>query len=113
MKLSWITVPVVLGLALSLAACNPTDAKDLTNDASKLAKSATVAAKNASVAANVNTALSLRKGVHMEGLHIEAKDNVVTIGGHVKTATEKKLILDIARETRGCDKLVDELRVEP
>lgn len=109
-----------LALALTLTACNPTDAKELKSDvgdiateAGDLAESAARSAGNATVAAKVNTALSLRKGVHMEGLHIEAEGGTVTVGGHVSTQKEKDLVLTIARETRGVEKLIDELRVEP
>lgn len=109
LKSFWL-IPVA---AVALTACNPTDAKELTSDAGDLAETAARSAANAGVAAKVNTALSLRKGVHMEGLHIEAEAGTVTVGGHVKTQKEKDLILEIARETRGVDKLIDELRVEP
>lgn len=101
-----------LAIAL-LVGCNPTDAKDITQDAGKLAESAGRSAANASVAAKVNTALGLRKSVDMSGLHVEAEGGTVTIGGHVKTKKEKALVLEIARDTRGVDKVIDDLRVEP
>lgn len=104
---------LLLVVVLVLGGCNATDAADLKGDAGKLAESAARSAVNASVVAKVNTALSLRKGVHMEGLHIEGEAGTITVGGHVRTAAEKKLVLEIARETRGVEKLVDKLRVEP
>lgn len=100
-------------LALFIIGCNPTDAKDLTQDAGKLAESAGRSAANASVAAKVNTALGLRKSVDMSGLHVEADGGTVKIGGHVKTRKEKALVLEIARDTRGVDKVIDEIRVDP
>jgi len=100
-------------LALLIAGCNPTDAKDISQDAGKLAESAGRSAANASVAVKVNTALGLRKSVDMSGLHVEAEGGTVTIGGHVKSKKEKALVLEIARDTRGVDKVIDNLRVEP
>lgn len=109
MKL-WFLVPL---LALSLCACNPQDASDLGDSVEDLAKTSAKAAGNASVAGKVNLALSLRKGVHMEFLHIEAKGGTVTVGGHVTTKAEHDLILKIAQETRGVEKVIDDLRIEP
>lgn len=100
-------------LALLITGCNPTDAKDISQDAGKLAESAGRSAANASVAVKVNTALGLRKSVDMSGLHVEAEGGTVTIGGHVKSKKEKALVLEIARDTRGVDKVIDDLRVEP
>ena len=102
-----------LCLTLALAACNPTDAKDLQSDARNLADTATRAAANASVAAKVSTALNLRKGVHLEGIDIDSEAGTVTISGEVETQEEKDLILEIAQETRGVEEVVDEIRVEP
>lgn len=99
-------------LALVLAGCNPTDTKDLAQDGGKIAETAARAAGNAGVAAKVNTMLGLHKDVDISGLHIEADGGTVTVGGHVGTAKEKKLVLDLAFKTRGVDKIVDKLRVE-
>lgn len=106
----------VLAAAVALAAlvaCNPTDAKDLTQDAGKLAESAGRAAANAGVAAKVNTHLGLRKDIDMTGLHIEAEGGTVTVGGHVHSTADKTKVLQIAKLTRGVEKVIDDLRVEP
>lgn len=100
-------------LVIPLTGCNPTDAKELASDAEQLGRTASRSAVNATLAGKVNTALSLRKGVHMEYLHIEAEKGEVKVGGHVETQKEKDLIIEIVSETRGVDKVIDELRVEP
>jgi hypothetical protein len=99
--------------AIIITGCNKQDAKDLTKDAGKLAETAARSAKNAGPVMAVNTVLGLRKGVDITGLHITAQGSTVTVGGHVKTKKEKALILEITQETRGVDKVIDELRVEP
>lgn len=96
-----------------LAGCNVTDSQELTNDAGKLAETATRSVANASLAVKVNTHLSLRKGVDMSGLRIESEGGTVTVLGHVHTPKEKSLILTLARETRGVERVVDKLRVDP
>lgn len=106
------TIVFVAFASLCLIGCNPTDSKELTSDAGKFAETAVRSLSNASVAVKVNTALSLRKGVHMEGLHIESEGGTVTIGGHVSSKKEKDLVITIAKETRGVEKLIDNLRVE-
>lgn len=98
---------------LLVSGCNSNDATNLKQDASQLGKTATRAAANATVAGKVNMALSLRKGVSIKNLHIEAEGNVVTIGGHVNSALEKQTVLDVANNTVGVDRVVDQIRVEP
>lgn len=100
-------------LLACLAGCNSQDAGDLKRDAAQLGETAKRAATNATVAAKVNTALSLRKGIDMKGLHIENTAGTVTVGGHVRTPEEKRLVLDVVNNTRGVDKVVDQLRIEP
>ncbi len=102
-----------MAILLVMAGCNPTDAKDLSQDAGKLAESAGRAAANASVAAKVNTHLGLRKDVDMTGLHIEAEGGTVTVGGHVNSKAEKTRVIQIANQTKGVEKVIDKLRVEP
>lgn len=105
-------MPIVLAGFL-LAACNSTDAKDITQDAGKLAETAGRSAANAGVAAKVNTMLGLHKDVDISGLHIEAEGGTVTVGGHVNSKKEKALVLELTNKTRGVDKVVDRLRVQP
>lgn len=107
-----LIVPLLL-LVICLVGCNPTDAKDIAADGGKLAETAARSASNAGVAASVNTMLGLHKDVDLAGLHIEADGGTVTVGGHVKTAKEKKLVLELANKTRRVEKVVDKLRVEP
>ena len=101
-----------LPLAALLVACNSKDASDLSRDVGQVAKTATRAAGNAQLAGRVNAALAQRKGVDMSGLHVDSEGGTVTLGGHVRTAQEKKTVLDTVNGIRGVDKLVDKLRIE-
>lgn len=104
---------IALLLVAALIGCNRNDAAELKDDAGSLVETAARSAGNASVAARVNTALALRKDVDMSGLHIEAEGGTVTVGGHVATKADKDRVLALVKLTRGVDKVIDELRVEP
>jgi len=91
--------------------CNSTDATDLKRDATQLGQTAQRAATNATVAGKVNAALALRKGVDMKGLHVSAEGGVVTIGGHVGSAQEKKTVLDVANNTVGVERVIDQINI--
>jgi len=97
-----------------LAGCNSQDANNLSKDASNLAQDAGKSISGLNLAGKVNTALLLRKDVDISGLHIEAKDGVVTVTGHVKTSDEKGRVFDVINNTVGVDKVIDtDLRVQP
>jgi osmotically-inducible protein OsmY len=97
-----------------LAGCNTEDAKNLSHDTATLAKDTGQALGSATLAGKVNSVLSLRKGVDMSGLHVEAKDGVVTIGGHVRNKEEKQRVIETVDGIRGVDKIVaTDLRVQP
>lgn len=95
-----------------LTGCNSEDARHLAQDTAHVAKDAGVAAKNAQLAGRVNATLLDRKGVHFDGLHVEAKDGAVKISGHVWDSNEKKIVKETAESIRGVDKVdVSELRI--
>ncbi len=96
-----------------LVGCNAKDASDLTHDVGQVAKTATRAAGNAQLVIRINGELAQRKGVDVSGLHIENTGGVVTVGGHVRTAHEKNLVIQTVEGIRGVDKVVNQLRVEP
>ncbi|HEY0866762.1 MAG TPA: BON domain-containing protein [Fimbriimonas sp.] len=104
---------IVLMAILFVFGCNPRDAGNISRDAGNLAKSTAQAAGSAQLAARVNSVLVQRKGIDMSGLHIEAQDGVVTVGGHVRNAEEKRRVLDTVEGVRGVDRVVDKLRIEP
>lgn len=99
-------------LAALLVGCNANDAKELSQDAGRLGKTVGKAVGNGQLAGRVNAALANRKGVDMSGLHIEAENGVVTVGGHVRNAEEKKRVLDTVNDQRDVKKVVDKLRIE-
>lgn len=104
-----------LALALvtcALSGCNSTDSKELKDDAGKLVKTAGRAVGNAQLAARVNGALVNRKGIDMSGLHVEAENGVVTLGGHVRNAKEKALVVETTEGVRGVQKVVNKLRIQ-
>ncbi len=98
--------------AVCCVGCNPEDASDLKRDAGALAKTTAKVLTNGQVVARVNAALANSKDVDIKGLHIESKNGVVTVGGHVSSATEKKKVLDVTRDVKGVDKVIDQLRIE-
>ena len=100
-------------LAVLPAGCNPEDAGKLTRDVGTMAADAGAAAGDAELATRVNSVLIQRKGIDMSGLHIETKHGVVTAGGHVRDKHAKHLVLQTIQDTRGVDKVVDHLRVQP
>lgn len=97
---------------LILAGCNSTDTEKLGNDAQKMAADAGQTVSGLTLAGKVEAALRLRKNVDASTLHVEAKDGVVTITGTVGSIAEKKLVHDVAVNTVGVDKVIDDgLRV--
>lgn len=100
-------------LAALLAGCNPQDAQSLSQDTRHFAQDTGHALGNAKIAGSVNTVLALRKGVDMSGLHIDTQDGVVTVSGHVRNRAEHRRVIDTVENTRGVDRVIDKLRVEP
>ena len=100
-------------LLATLAGCNSEDARNLGQDTRQLAQHTGKAVGNASLVGKVSTVLSLRKGVDMSGLHIEAEGGVVTLSGHVRNTEEEKRIRDTVDGVRGVDKVIDNMRVQP
>lgn len=103
----------ILIAAVVITGCNDQDAKDLGQDTGKLVETAARSARNAGPVVAVNTVLGLRKDLDITGLRVTAEGSTVTIGGHVKTRKEKATVLELAKNTKGVDKLIDEIRVEP
>lgn len=109
-RLTVLSLCAAIGVAL--AGCNSQDASDLKRDVGKLADTGGRAINNAQLVARVEAALAQRKGVDMSGLHIEAKNGVVTLGGHVRSSEEKHLVQETTDGIRGVDKIVNNLRIE-
>lgn len=103
----------ILIAAVVITGCNDQDAKDLGQDTGKLVETAARSARNAGPVVAVNTVLGLRKDLDITGLRVTAEGSTVTIGGHVKTRKEKATVLELAKNTKGVDKLIDEIKVEP
>lgn len=106
-----LTVPLLLASALLFAGCNPRDASELTRDAGKLGKTAIRAAGNAQLAGQVNVRLAQTKGVDMTNLKVQSEGGTITLDGRVRTKEEKAKVLSLTKETRGVDKVVDQLKV--
>lgn len=114
MRIKGIGIMSVLWLVGALAGCNSRDAQNLGHDTVTLAKDTGQALGSASLAGKVNSVLVLRKGVDMSGLHVEAKDGVVTLSGHVRNKEEKQRVLETVDGIRGVDKIIStDLRVQP
>lgn len=106
-------IAYIIIASLAIVGCNDQDAKELGQDTGKLVETAARSARNAGPVVAVNTVLGLRKDVDISGLRVTAEGSTVTIGGHVKSKKEKNTVLELAKNTKGVEKLVDEIRVEP
>lgn len=102
----------LLGI-LALAGCNPQDAQNIRQDTAHLAQDAGQAVGSAGLATKINTALSMRKGIRMSGLHVDVQRGVVTLGGHVRNAEERRRVVQTVQDTTGVDKVIDNLRIQP
>lgn len=102
---------LILLVGGNLVGCNAKDASELQRDVGQVAKTATRAAGNAQVVARVNAALLQRKGVDMSGLRVENTGGVVTVSGRVRTAEERRIVMETVKGIRGVDKAIDKLRV--
>jgi osmotically-inducible protein OsmY len=98
--------------SLLLIGCNAQDVHNLSQDLGQTAQHTGEALNNAKLAASVNSVLIQRKGVDMSGLHVEAKDGVVTLGGHVRSTHERKLIVETVESVRGVNKVINNLHVQ-
>ncbi len=101
-----------LAAILLLTGCNPQDARNLSQDLGRTAQHTGQALGNARLAASVNSVLLQRKGVDMSGLHVEAQDGVVTLGGHVRSAQERRIVVETVKGVRGVEKVVNNLRIQ-
>src|SRR5438132_266910 len=108
-----LITPRLLLLIPFVGGCNTRDAGNLAQDARSLSQHTGQAIGSASLAAKVNTVLSLRKGVDMSGLHVEAQDGVVTVSGHVRNVEERKRVVETINNTRGVEKVINKLRIAP
>ena len=110
LALAVVCVLVVAGIGV--AAARAQRLTPVPQDARTLAQHSGQALGSASLAAKVNTVLSLRKGVDMSGLHVEAQDGVVTLSGHVRNAEERRRVVQTVDGIRGVDRIVNNLRVQ-
>ena len=102
---------LMLGL---VTGCNSQDAQHITQDTATLAKDTGQSLGSAALAGKVNSVLSLRKGVDMSGLHIEASGGTVMLSGHVRNQEEKQRVLNTVDGIRGVDHIeAKDLRVQP
>ncbi|MHB8636150.1 MAG: BON domain-containing protein [Fimbriimonadaceae bacterium] len=104
----WMILAATLVVGCSQQATDKlgTDAKTMASDAGQALSGLTLEGK-------VETALRLRKDVDVSTLHVEARDGVVTITGHVKDPTERSSVYAVAINTVGVDKVIDtDLKVD-
>ncbi len=107
-----LTAVLLLGI-VAVSGCNSRDAGNLAQDARTFTQHTGQALGSATLAGKVNTVLSLRKGVDMSGLHVEAQDGVVTLSGHVRNSEERRRIVQTVDGIRGVDRIVDQIRIQP
>lgn len=61
------------------------------------------------ITSKVKAQLMAADGVHASAIDVQTADRIVTLRGHVQSAAERRKVIDIARETRGVDRVIDEL----
>jgi|SRR6185312_7162561 len=98
--------------ALGAPGCNSTDTNNLKHDVGNLAQNGKQALSNAGLVARVNATLIEIKGVNVQGLHVEAEQGVVTLGGHVGSAQEEQTVVQTTKNIKGVTSVVDHLRVQ-
>lgn len=113
MKPKFVLFAFCAWTGLYLCGCNRQDTENLKRDVGTLAKSSSKAAENAALAGKVNAKLATTKGISMSGLHVEAENGTVTLGGHVRDKAERDRVLHTVQETTGVEKVVSNLRIQP
>jgi hyperosmotically inducible protein len=63
------------------------------------------------ITSKVKTQLMGADGVHASAINVDTADHVVTLRGTVRTESERRKALKIARETRGVQQVHDQLTV--
>lgn len=94
------------------AGCNPRDTGNLAQDTKQLAQDTGQSLGNAKIAGSVVTVLSLRKGVDMSGIRVQAEGGTVTLNGTVRNREELHRVVQTVQNTRGVDKLINNLKVQ-
>lgn len=102
---------IVFGLiaVITFSGCNQTDSTELTRDAKKFAETGARALENASLGAKVTTALALRKGIDITRIRVNSEAGTVILSGMVVTKKEKQLVLSVAVNTKGVEKVIDKI----
>jgi osmotically-inducible protein OsmY len=65
------------------------------------------------ITSKVKAQLMATDGVHASAIDVQTADHIVTLRGHVQSETERSTALDIARHTRGVERVIDELAMLP
>ena len=93
------------------AGCNSQDVNNLGADTKKLGQDLAPIAGNAALHTKVSLHLSLHKAIDMSGMHIESRDQTVTVSGTVRDSATHKRVIETVRETTGVEKVIDQLHV--
>jgi osmotically-inducible protein OsmY len=63
------------------------------------------------ITSKVKTQLMAADGVHASAINVDTTDHVVTLRGHVRSEAERRKAVKLARETRGVDRVLDQLTI--
>jgi osmotically-inducible protein OsmY len=63
------------------------------------------------ITSKVKAQLMAADGVHASAINVDTNDRVVTLRGEVRSEAERRKAEKLARETRGVDKVVDQLTI--
>ena len=110
-----------LGPAAGAARTNGAMARErgaeLTKDAAQTARQAANKLEDAlsdgALTAKISSKLALDDHVNARSINVDTSAAVVTLRGTVASPAERQRALELARDTRGVDRVVDELRLKP
>ncbi len=86
-------------------------ARAFAGDTRRIVRCAGQAADDAALAARVRAALAMRKGLDGSTLHLACEDGVIRLSGKVRSAAQKRLAAEVARNTVGVRGLANHLKV--
>ena len=116
----WSVNGWALGPAAGTARTNGAAARErgaeLTRDAAQRARQAANKLEDAlsdgALTAKISSKLALDDHVNARSINVDTSAAVVTLRGTVASAAERQRALDLARDTRGVDRVVDELKLQ-
>jgi osmotically-inducible protein OsmY len=86
-------------------------AKRTAHKAEKAAEEAGEMITDGWITSKVKTQFMAADGIHASAINVDTTDHVVTLRGHVRSEAERRKAVKLARETRGVDRVIDQLTI--